>query len=396
MLLTRTTLTNWEHVVSLKKTKKAMSFIARFVILPYVCLASAASQAATIGELFVISEDPLFAEIPVCNPGPDGAGFSVSVVTDEALDSEGNQPFAQKIQASFDSYDKIEGLISISAEERAPDNVSLIVTLLDQRGRSLDSALFRELDIVRKVPESFGCVALVEEAEEVETTVTDSAGDFIIDIVSGDTWRNIADLVNISWYDRSYSVEQVMLALYKYNNQESLDLRPGRIYSLPDRLLVPKNTYPATIDSYQLPKASYLDEIGKLKVVKKKTKRSSELKKLRAELTLLKEQVDLLKEQITYSNELINLKNSEVDELRKNLVDTRRRISVLESENKELNERGIVSFIGKSFSENTIAWLAILLLLIIMIVWFSVRTHDARQRQRRNSVLINQHREKKK
>ena len=372
------------------KLTQVRAIIARCMIVAYVCLIPIVAQAATMGDLFIISKDPLFAEIPVCNPGPGGVNFTARVVTDEELDSDGKQPFAEKIQAAFDTYSDIEGLISVSAEDAAPDGVSLIVTLVNGSGVNADSSLFSNLTIVRQAPEDFGCVALVEEETVV---VEDSGGEFIIDIVTGDTWRNIAELVNIAWYNKSYPVEQVMLALYKYNNQESLNLQPGGRYSLPNELLVPANTYPATINHNQLSKASYLDEIGKLKVVKKRVN-NSELKKLREEFALLQEQVNLLRKQLVDSRELMKLKDSEVDSLRKNLINTRQRISVLEKENLELNDRGMMAVMGESISQNPIAWIAAILALFAFAIWASVRSSDARQR--RNIAVMRQYGEKKK
>lgn len=368
---------------------QARNKISLYLVALYACLASSAVQSATIGELFVISNDPLFAEIPVCNPGPKGIGFTAKVVTDEALDSDGRQPFAEKIQAAFDTYSNIEGLISVSAEDPAPSGVSIIVTLVNSNGNNEDSSLFNNLSVIKKAPDDFGCVALVEETTVVAESA--SAGDFIVDIVTGDTWRNIADLVNVAWYGRSYSIEQVMLALYQYNNAESLNLQPGRIYSLPNQLLVPDSSYPATIDRNQLSKASYLDETGRLKVVKKK---NSGLEKLRQEFALLKEQVALLKKQLDDSYELIQLKSSEIDTLKTNLIKTRQRISLLETENQTLNDRNIVSFIGESFHQNAIFWIAMILLLLILIAWLLVRGNNMRQQQ--NIALIRKHRDEKK
>ena len=361
-----------------------------FAPLALLLIISTPSRAITLGELYVISSDPLFAEIPICNPGPDGANYLITIATDEEIDDTGNQPFAALIEVAFDTYSDLEGLASLSAQDRAPDDISLIVSLVDQSGETADSVLYKDLTSVRPSPDDFGCSAFLESEEVIEEQ--QGGEEFIIDTVRGDTWRNIAAMVNIAWYDRRYPIEQVMLSLFKYNNNNQLDLALGAIYVVPDQLYIPDELYPQEITPVELPLASRLDFIGRLKVENRKEPSASkrkELDKLREQFRLLQEQVDQLGHQLNDSQELIRLKDLEVIKLRKNLIDTRQRISTLEKENNELSNTSFFKTINKSIIKNPIEWILGLLVIFGLIVWLVIRSFN-QDRKRDIEILRNQ------
>ena len=410
-------------------------FIAAFALVSF-----SAQAKNDLGGIYLVATDPFFAEIPVCNIDSAITDFQAKISERE---SSAPNEFIEATDVIFESFVPGEGLITISSSAALPKGASLAISL-EAANTSPITHIYS--DYSKQAPQSYSCAKLLPTAADtipvlaktrkvlptaLNPTPTKATPQFI-DVVRGDSWRNLAEMINIAFYDGRFSDEQVMVALRKKiyeNNPTSAGFLQNKDF-IPLRVPVPSIDEIAAISSFEaisyaqlldskpyvnshdrenlqssflLPTAEsgvllYRDDKGNLfrqqmpnqkpqsfTIVKntKKAKSRTELKTVKKKLgaanktiTSLRSRINLLDKKIIVLNQQAEeniVKITKLQEIlqisRADLSKVQAKVDELEATNDELLKRGLFDYIVKEAADAGFFVLFIIVILLATLLY---------------------------